>query len=137
MTWQVRFHPDVLRVDIPKLARIYRDPAIYATVVARIRKALDEVGRDPHHVGAPLRKPPLAGWRKFKFHLAMAQCFFLGLFLAGAVGLVSPRVEGGPSWTQPVQVVQGLAFGTSVLLLFADASSGVALRGERAMRLLL
>lgn len=67
-TWTFKFHSAVLAIDIPKLARIYNDPKAYAVIRRLIDKALNEIFQDPAGQGAALRRPPLAGWRKYKFH---------------------------------------------------------------------
>ncbi len=65
--WVLKFHRDVIAVDVPKLARISKDPVAYGLVRRRTDKALREIMEDPLHRGSALRKPPLSGWRKYKF----------------------------------------------------------------------
>lgn len=66
--WILKFHRAVLEVDLPKLARLYGDPQAWAAIRRQIDKALNEILRSPAGRGAPLKRPPLAGWRKYKFH---------------------------------------------------------------------
>jgi len=57
MTWQVLYHPDVARKDLPKIPRNMR---------ARLKRAVESrLLVDPILAGAPLRKD-LTGYRKLR-----------------------------------------------------------------------
>jgi mRNA interferase RelE/StbE len=57
MTWQVLYHPDVAREDLPKIPRNMR---------ARLKRAIEtRLLFDPILAGAPLRKD-LTGYRKLR-----------------------------------------------------------------------
>lgn len=66
--WILKFHRAILEVDIPKLIRLHGDPRTRATIRRQIDQALNEILEDPTRRGAPLKRPPLVGWRKYKFH---------------------------------------------------------------------
>ena len=57
MTWQVLYHPDVSRKDLPEIPRNIR---------ARLKRAVEtRLLADPILAGAPLRKD-LTGYRKLR-----------------------------------------------------------------------
>lgn len=55
MTFELRYHPDVRNVDIPKLNE---------TLKKRIKKAIEErLSISPHQYGEPLRKTLKGYWK--------------------------------------------------------------------------
>ncbi len=57
MNWRVLYHPDVRKVDLPKIPK---------NLQARIRKAIElRLSQDPILAGEPLRKS-LKGYRKLR-----------------------------------------------------------------------
>ena len=55
MTFELRYHPDVRDIDIPKLSK---------TLKKRIKKAIEErLSISPHQYGEPLRKTLKGYWK--------------------------------------------------------------------------
>jgi len=55
LSFELRYHPDVRDVDIPKLNK---------TLKKRIKKAIEErLSISPHQYGEPLRKTPKGYWK--------------------------------------------------------------------------
>jgi mRNA-degrading endonuclease RelE of RelBE toxin-antitoxin system len=61
-------HPDLYSVDLPRLESEFGDEQKFEEFLAAFDKTILQIKKDPASEGAPLTRPPLATYRKKKFH---------------------------------------------------------------------
>jgi len=61
-------HPDFFDVDLSRIEEEIGDNARFEEFLVCLDKSVLEIMKNPAHEGAPLTRPPLATYRKKRFH---------------------------------------------------------------------